>query len=132
MHVVRVAGDGHALEQLVRVLVDDLLVLERAGLRFVGVANEIDRLGVLVGVDEAPLHAAGKTRAAAPAQAGGLDLGDDVRALHAEGLLQDLVAVVLEITVDVDGVAIAVDVLEDQSVFGDGHKKITEFPNLPN
>src|ERR1019366_7250512 len=35
--VIRVAGDDHTLEQLVRVFVEDLLVLERAGLRFVGV-----------------------------------------------------------------------------------------------
>ena len=70
MHVVRVAGDDHALEQLVRVLIDDLPILERAGFGFVRVADEVDRLGVLLGIDEAPLHAAGKSRAAAPAQPG--------------------------------------------------------------
>ncbi len=80
MHVVGEAGDDHAFEHLVRVLVDDLLVLEGAGLRFVGVADEINRLGVFGGIDEAPFHAAGEARAAAPAQAGGFHFGDDVRA----------------------------------------------------
>ena len=122
MHVVGVAGDDHALEHLVRVLIDDLLVLEGAGLRFIGVADEINRLGVFGGIDEAPLHAAGKSRAAASAQTGGLDLGDDVRAFHGEGLFQNLVAVVTQITVDIVGVTRLVDVLEDQSVFGYGHK----------
>jgi len=49
MHVVGEGGDDHALEHLVRVFVDDLLVLEGAGLRFIGVADEIHRLGVLGG-----------------------------------------------------------------------------------
>jgi hypothetical protein len=38
LHADREAGDHHALEQLVRVLVEDVAVLEGAGLGFVGVA----------------------------------------------------------------------------------------------
>ena len=67
LRVEREAGDEHALDELMRIFVDDVAILERAGLGFVGVADEIDRL-LLVRLDEAPLHAAGKTRAAAAAQ----------------------------------------------------------------
>jgi len=122
MDVVGIARDDHPFEHLVRVLVDDLAVLEGAGLRFVGVADEIDRLGVFLGIDEAPFHAAGKSGAAAPAQLGGLDLGDDVGPLHGEGFFQVLVAVLAQIAIDVDGISRLVDILEDQSVFSDGHK----------
>ena len=73
MHVIRVAGDDHALEHLVRVLVDDLLVLERARLGFVGVADEVDRLAALA-IHEGPLEPAGEAGAAAAAQAGDHDL----------------------------------------------------------
>ena len=54
MHVVREAGDDHALEQLVRVFVDDLPVLERARLGFVRIANQVNRLAALA-VDEATI-----------------------------------------------------------------------------
>ncbi len=130
MCVVGVARDGHALEQLVRVFIDDLLVLERAGLGFVGVADEVDGLGVLGGVDEAPLRAAGKAGTTASAQAGNFDLLHDVGAFHGEGLFQHLVAVVLQVAVEIDGVAIAVDVFEDESIFGGRHKGRTKFPNF--
>ena len=79
MRVEREAGDQHAFDQLMRILVNDVAILERARLGFVGVADEIDRL-LLVGLDEAPLHAAGKTGAAAAAQAGALHLVHDLGA----------------------------------------------------
>ena len=44
LHIDRETGDHHALDQLVRILVDDVAILERARLGFVGVADEIDRL----------------------------------------------------------------------------------------
>ena len=55
VHVVRPAGNDHAFDELVRVLVNDLLVLERARFGFVRVANEINRLGIRM-ADEAPLE----------------------------------------------------------------------------
>jgi len=122
MDVVGVAGDDHPFEKLMRVLVDDLLVFESAGFRFVRVADEIDGLGVLGRVDEAPLDAAREARAAASAQSGGLDLGNDVWPFHGEGLLQVLITVMAQVTIDVDGVAGLVDVLEDEAAFSDGHK----------
>ena len=67
VRVERETGDHHALDQLVRILVNDVAVLERAGLGFVGVADQIDR-PLFVRLDEAPFHAAGESRAAAAAQ----------------------------------------------------------------
>ena len=37
-------GDENAFEQLMRIFVNDVAILERARLGFVGVADEIDRL----------------------------------------------------------------------------------------
>ena len=51
------------------ILVDDLPVLERAGLGFVGVADQVDRFVHCAEIDERPLHATGKARAAPAAQA---------------------------------------------------------------
>ena len=47
LNVVGEAGDDHALDHLVRVLVEDLAVLECARLGFVRVANQVNRLAAL-------------------------------------------------------------------------------------
>src|SRR5437867_12059565 len=44
MDIEGVTGDQDAFEQLMRVLVNNVAVLERAGFRFVRVANQIHRL----------------------------------------------------------------------------------------
>ena len=93
-----VGGDGHAFNHDVRIEAQDVAVLERAGLAFVGVADQV----LLAGEGarhEAPLQAGRKARAAAAAQAGGLDLGDHVFRLHAGGedLLQGFVAAALDV-----------------------------------
>src|SRR5690349_7154105 len=54
----RVRADGHALDQLVRVALHQLAVLERPRLAFVRVADEVARADVLR--DEAPLRAGGE------------------------------------------------------------------------
>ena len=69
MNVVRKTRDDHPLDQLVRILVHDLPVLEGARFRFIGVANQINRL-TAPAVDKAPFKPAGKTRAPAPTQTG--------------------------------------------------------------
>ena len=79
---------------------DDVAILERAGLGFVRVADQIDRF-FFVRLDEAPFHAAGKTGAAASAQPGGLDFVHDVGARHGDRFLQLLVAAVVQVAVDV-------------------------------
>jgi hypothetical protein len=96
------------------VLVNDVTILERAGFGFVGVANQVDSF-FLIGLDEAPLHAAGKTGAAAAAKTGTLDLVHDFGAAHFDRGLKLLVAAVLQVTIDVGGVALPPDVLENQA-----------------
>ena len=83
-----------------RVLVNDVAILERARLGFVGVADQIDRL-LLVRLDEAPLHTARKSGATASAQPGVLHLIDDLGARHRERFFQLLVAAVPQVTIDV-------------------------------
>ena len=69
-------GDERALDQQVRIVPHDLAVFAGAGLGFVRVDDEIGGPGVALG-HERPLEASGEARAAAPAQAGVPDLGDD-------------------------------------------------------
>src|SRR5690606_4549835 len=73
LHVVGEARDHGALDQLVRILVHDVAVFERAGLGFVGVDDEVDGLAAFA-INERPLEAAREAGAAAAAQAGFFDL----------------------------------------------------------
>ena len=98
-----------------RILVNDVAILECARLGFVGVADEVDRL-LFVGLDEAPFHAAGETGAAASAQAGGFDFVHDLSARHFHRGFELLVAAVLQIAIDVGRVAFAPDVFENKTV----------------
>jgi hypothetical protein len=99
----------------VRIFVNNIAILERAGLGFVRVANEIDR-PFLVGLDEAPLNAAGKTGAAAAAQAGSLHLIHDFRARHFHGSLQLLITAVPQVAIDVGCPIRAPDVFENEAM----------------
>ena len=127
----REAGDHHPLDQLMRILVNDVAILERAGLRFVRVADEISRLRS-AGLDEAPLHAARKTRAAASAQAGLFFTSSTISSrLHLERLLQLLVAAVLQVALDVVRPALAIDVLENEPLLrGCGAARVTSSRRL--
>ena len=126
LHVVREAGDDHALDELMRILVDDLAVLERTRLGFVRVADEINRLAAAA-IDEAPLESARETRAAATTQTGELHVvaklflrrhllavGQILRG-DGECFLQRFVAAVAHVAVDVVGEASGIDVLENES-----------------
>src|SRR5437588_8470071 len=99
-----------------RILMNDIAILERAWFRFIGVANQIDRL-LLVRLDEAPFDSARKTSSAAPAQTGSFDLVYDLLARHRDGLTQLLVTAIAEIAVDVSGPFCATDIVENQSMF---------------
>src|ERR1700676_4697037 len=79
-------GDQDAFEQLMRVLVDDVAVLKSPGLGFIGVRDQVNRL-LLIRLDKAPLHAAGKPGAATAAQARSLYFVDDVDPRHRHGFL---------------------------------------------
>src|SRR6185437_10224208 len=66
LHVIRPAGEDHPLDELMRVLVNDLAIFERARLGLVRVAYEINRLAAAA-IHKAPLESAGKPRATAQA-----------------------------------------------------------------
>jgi hypothetical protein len=63
-----VAGDRDAFQNLMRIALHELAVLEGARLAFVGVAAEVLGALVILG-QEVPLHAGREARAAASAQA---------------------------------------------------------------
>jgi hypothetical protein len=73
----RDAGDRHALDQHEGVALHDHAVGEGAAVALVGVADDVFVAGLRV-VHGLPLDAGREARAAAPAQAGGGDLLDDV------------------------------------------------------
>ncbi len=84
-------GDRDPLDQLVRVALHQLAVLEGAGLGLVGVAAEV--LGHFAARQEGGLFAHREAGAAAPAQARVFELLEDLVLLHlAVGLLQRRVA----------------------------------------
>ena len=128
LHPVGEAAEDHSLQQLVRILMDDLAVLEGAGLRFVRVADQIDRLRNLGGIDEAPLHPRGKTGAAASAQLALLHFLPDGVGPHREAFLQVLVAPVLAVARDVRRVAGRIHMLQDQAPFLGRHHALTCTP----
>ena len=99
MRADRIAGDENALDKLVRIVMEKLPILERAGLGFVGVANQINRLTGALG-EKTPLHAAGETRATAPAHLAVFDLGHDLFELHAERFRQRLVTTLAKVVLD--------------------------------
>ena len=91
-HAERVAGDQHRLDQLVRVVLEDPAILERAGLAFVGVRAQEVRLAV-VGLDHGPLAADREGGAAVAEDARGGDFLRHVDGLHGgQGLLERSVA----------------------------------------
>ena len=89
----RVRGDQAALEEPVRDAHHDLVVLEAAGLGFVGIDDHVVRVRVLIGLrDEGPLAAGREERPAAAAQLGGDHLGGHCLRRHCAGFLQRAVA----------------------------------------
>src|SRR5690606_4665606 len=83
----RLAGDADALEHQVRLVLEDVAVLEGPRLGLVAVHREVARLGVVLG-DEAPLESGRDARAAPAAQVALLHLVDDGRRLHPEHALE--------------------------------------------
>jgi len=85
-----------------RVFEEDDVVFAGAWLGFVAVDEDV--LGFLGDFgDEGPLHAGGEAGAAATAQAGGFHGVDDPLGAFGNGLLGGLVAVELDVLVDVRG-----------------------------
>ncbi len=94
------AGDHHAFDHRVRIVLENQPVFAGARFALVAVAQHVLWLGRLLG-HERPLHPGIESRAAAPAQAGVLDFVDHRLRPHAQGFLHGFVAVEFEIAVDV-------------------------------
>src|SRR5947207_7108487 len=109
------AGDQDALEELMRIFVNDVAILERSWFGLVCVTDQIDR-PFLVGLDEAPFNTAGKTGTAPSAQPGSFNFVYNVGALHLDRLPEFLVTAVTEVAVDIRGPIVPPDVLEDQTM----------------
>ena len=71
------AGEERAFDQELRIMTHDVTVLAGAGLRLVGIDDEIVRAAVGLGRHERPFEPGGKSGTTAAAQAGGLHLLDD-------------------------------------------------------
>jgi len=80
-------GNRDAFDHKVRVVFHDLAVFERAGLAFVGVADQVDRTGIPFG-HEAPLHGGRESGAAAAAHDREFHDFHDLVARHRFRLLQ--------------------------------------------
>ena len=94
-------GDDDALDQLMRRHLHQRPVLAGARFALVGVAEDVFRLRRFFG-HEAPLHARGKSRAAAPAKIRLLHFLDHLLGRKfLERALQALVAVVLQVDIQV-------------------------------
>ena len=97
-------GDGHAFDHLMRVVAQQIAILEGARFALVGVAADV--LRSLIGLGhEAPLEAGGEAGAAAAAQRGLFHLSDDSigRQLLVQNLFQRLVAATLDVVGQVPG-----------------------------
>src|SRR5258708_38648259 len=99
-----------------RILVNDVAILERARLRFIGVADEVDRLGT-AWLDEAPFGAARKAGAATSPQTRGFNLVNDLLGRHSECGAQIFVATILFVASDVGGPHFPIAVFADDPRF---------------
>src|SRR5207245_10623705 len=95
-----VTGNQDALEQLVRILMNNVTILESARLRLVGIANQIHRL-LLVRFNKAPLHPGWETSTTTSAQRRSLNLVKNVGRRHGNGFFQLLVAAIIDVTINV-------------------------------
>ena len=99
----RERGDRHRLDDRERVALEQDAVLERAGLRLVGVADEVVRLRRLCR-DGGPLATGRERRAAATHQLGRGDLGDDCLGADLERPSQGRIAAMGAVVVERRGV----------------------------
>ena len=89
--VQRIGGDQHSFDELMRCVLEDPAILERAGLAFVGVAAQVDHRALLV--DERPFGADREVSPAAPPQSRLRDFPLHVRgSQRLQGLFQRLVS----------------------------------------
>ena len=120
--------DDDAFDQQVRVGQHERDVLAGAGLGLVGVHHEVAGL-LPERRQEAPLHARREARAAAAAQAGVLDLVDDLGRAHGDGLRQRVVSPGLPVRTDRPGTVVA-PVGGEHRGEGVGHEDSSEVVGL--
>jgi len=95
--------------------VDDVAVFKSARLRFVAVANEVNRLGV-VRRNEAPLNAGGEACSTTTAEAGGFDFVDDLLRFHAKTFLEHFVATIFDVSLNASVPTFTVDIFKNEAV----------------
>ena len=99
-----ICADHHAFQQRMRIALNLVAVHVSAGIAFIGVADDVLRVGLGLG-QEIPLIAGEEARAAAPAQPGGLDLLDDsICAAVDQHLVERLVAAHRNVLLNVRGI----------------------------
>ncbi len=104
----RETADDHAFDHGVRVVAQDVAVLEGPGLAFVGVADDVFLAGD-VARHEGPFQARREARAAAAAQVRGLQFGDHVVGRHArQDFFQGLVTAARHVVADAPVVPVQV------------------------
>ena len=94
------SADHDTLDHRVRIVLENQPVFARAGFALIAVAQNILRLGRLLG-HERPLHPGREARPPAPTQPRTLDLINYGVWFHGERLLHGLIAVQFEIPVDI-------------------------------
>ena len=116
VHLEGPSCDHHAFEQLMRVLMEDVAVLEGTGFRFVAVDHDVMWLAVLA-FDEIPFHSGGKACPATTAKVACFDFRNNLLGFHLQRLLERLVAAVAKVTIEGGVVVLAIDILEDEAAF---------------
>ena len=106
------ARDEAALEDHMGIPLQQQMILERARLALVGVADDVFRLGGVLD-DKLPFHAGREAGAAAAFQSGCLHQIDHLRRRHRERFTQAFVAFVLQIEVERIAVRLANEFGED-------------------
>src|SRR5438477_940731 len=95
-----VGGDEAALDDLVRDLLDEEVVLERRRLALVAVDDQVDGLGL---AQHRPLASGREPRPTPPEQVGPVDFVHDLLAGHRQGLVEGLVPAVRQVRLERPG-----------------------------
>ena len=96
----RDAGDRHALDERERIAFHEHAIGERAGVAFVGIADHVFLVGLLI-EHRLPLDAGGERRAAATTQAGVGDFLHDLRATHRQRAPQARITAVRHVLLEI-------------------------------
>src|SRR6266536_1269265 len=99
-----------------RIFASNVAVFERARLRFVGVADQIDR-PLFVRLNEAPFKTARKSRPTATAQLGVFNFIDNFGARHRQRLFHFFVPAIAQVTIDICCPILASDAFENEAMF---------------